>query len=114
MPLPAISEKKEAHTVTKGLLSANTTIAGLTKGAAAQRKRRAPGKLTAGTRHRCERGLRSTGKERRGETHWRSGKNITSSEQERKGQKPAGAAMAYWRENKQALDDYAASKRAAA
>jgi len=113
-----LTKEKGAHETTKGLLStANTTIAGLTK-----ERDDANGNVARLEKLCSLRGIdasaavpvppENAGASTTGAAKWEKYNELK--DQERKGLKPAGAAMAYWRENKQALDDYAASKRAAA
>lgn len=113
-----LTKEKGAHETTKGLLStANTTIAGLTS-----ERDAANGNVERLEKLCSLRGIdasaavpvppENAGAASTGKVKWEKYNELK--DLERKGQKPAGAAMAYWRENKQALDDYAASQRAAA
>jgi chromosome segregation ATPase len=113
-----LAKEKGEHKKTKDLLSsANTTIAGLTS-----ERDSANGNVERLETLCSLRGIdasaavpvppENAGAANTGAAKWEKYNELK--DQERKGQKPAGTAMAYWRENKKALDDYAASKRVAA
>jgi chromosome segregation ATPase len=113
-----LTKEKDGHKKTVGdLASANTTIAGLTK-----ERDDANGNVARLEKLCSLRGIdasaavpvppENAGASTTGAAKWEKYNELK--DQERKGLKPAGAAMAYWRENKKALDDYAASKRVAA